>query len=219
MIHLKTISYFCPMAFQNEIKKALQITLPGETSHKKMLPPSRKLVIDPKKTKKLKHSSVLLALYVENNNLYGCLIKRPRHMKHHAGQIALPGGQIEKGESAVETALRETYEEIGIKPEQIEILGTLSTLYVEVSNFLIQPVVGWLDKKPVFTINKNEVEKMVLFPLLKYKNHYEKTEMPTNRGILEVPCIKFEGEIIWGATAMILSEFYDIMDDLSFIPE
>jgi len=140
-------------------------------------------------------------------------------MKNHAGQIALPGGRVEKGESAVETALRETYEEIGVKPEHIEILGTLSELYVEVSNFLIQPMVGWLRKKPVFSINKNEVEKMVLFPLLKYKNHFEKVEMQTNTGTFEVPCIKFDGEIIWGATAMILSEFYDIMEDLSFTPE
>jgi 8-oxo-dGTP pyrophosphatase MutT (NUDIX family) len=211
--------YFCPMALQNEIKKALQITLPGEASHKKMLPPSRKLVVAPEKRDRLKHSSVLLALYVENNDLYGCLIKRPIHMKNHAGQIALPGGRVEKGESAVETALRETYEEIGVKPEHIEILGTLSELYVEVSNFLIQPMVGWLRKKPVFSINKNEVEKMVLFPLLKYKNHFEKVEMQTNTGTFEVPCIKFDGEIIWGATAMILSEFYDIMEDLSFTPE
>ncbi|QGY45075.1 NUDIX domain-containing protein [Maribellus comscasis] len=207
------------MAFQNEIKKALQITLPGEASHKKMLPPSRKLLAAPEKRHKLKHSSVLLALYVENSNLYGCLIKRPKHMKHHAGQIALPGGRIEKGENAVETALRETYEEIGVHKNQIEILGVLSELYVEVSGFLIQPIVGWLNKKPTFSINKDEVEKMVLFPILKYKNHFEKTSIKTNIGVLEVPCIKFDGEIIWGATAMILSEFYDLMGDLSFIQE
>ncbi len=207
------------MTFRNEIKKALQITLPGEKSHKKMLPPSRKLMVAPEKRNGLKHSSVLLALYIEDNDLYGCLIKRPQHMKHHAGQIALPGGRIEKGESAVETALRETYEEIGIKSEQIEILGVLSELYVEVSQFLIHPIVGWLNKKPFFSINKSEVEKMVLFPLLKYRNNFEKTDMPTNIGTLEVPCIKFDGEIIWGATAMILSEFYDIMEDLSFIQE
>lgn len=207
------------MVFQNEIKKALQITLPGEASHKKMLPPSRKLVATPDRRKRLKHSSVLLALYVENNDLFGCLIKRPKHMKHHAGQIALPGGQIEKGESAVETALRETYEEIGVEPEKLEVMGTLSELYVEVSQFLIHPIVGWLNKKPVFSINKSEVEKIVLFPLLKYRNKFDTVEMPTNIGTLEVPCIKFEGEIIWGATAMILSEFYDIMESLSFIPE
>lgn len=207
------------MVFQNEIKKALQITLPGEASHKKMLPPSRNLVTTPVRRKKLKHSSVLLALYTENNDLYSCLIKRPKHMKHHAGQIALPGGRIEKGESAVETALRETFEEIGVAPENFEILGTLSELYVEVSQFMIHPIVGFLHKKPVFSINKSEVEKMVLFPLLKYRNKFDTVDMPTNIGTLEVPCIKFDGEIIWGATAMILTEFYDIMEALSFIPE
>ena len=204
------------MTFQNKIKKALQITLPGEASHKKMLPSERKLSTTPENEGKLKSSSVLLALYEEKGELYCCLIKRPKHMKHHAGQIALPGGRIEKGESAKDTALRETYEEIGIKPVQIEILGNLSELYVEVSQFLIQPIVGWLTHKPDFRINKNEVEKMILFPLLKYKNQFEGTDIQTNTGTLNVPCIKFEDEIIWGATAMILSEFYDTLEELSF---
>lgn len=204
------------MTFQKEIKKALQITLPGEVSHKKMLPPERRLTATPEKKRKLKNSSVLLALFVEKGELFACLIKRPEHMKHHAGQIALPGGRIEKGESAVDTALRETHEEIGIKAEQIEILGTLSELYVEVSQFLIQPIVGWLAEKPNFRINKNEVEKMFLFPLLNYKNQFENTNIKTAVGTLNVPCIKFEGEIIWGATAMILSEFYDVLEELSF---
>lgn len=200
------------MTFRNEIKEALQNILPGEVSHKKMLPNSRKLVVSPEKRDNLKNSSVLLALYIENEELFGCLIKRPKHMKYHAGQVALPGGRIEKDESAIETALRETYEEIGIKPEQIEILGNLSELYVEVSNFIIHPIVGWLNIKPVFSINKNEVEKMVLFPLLRYKNNFEKVKIETISGELEVPCIKFNGEIIWGATAMILSEFYDVLE-------
>ncbi len=204
------------MIFQNEIKKALQITLPGEVSHKKMLPPERKLSVTPEKKSKSKSSSVLLALFVENGELYICLIKRPKHMKHHAGQIALPGGRIEKGENAIDTALRETYEEIGINPGQIEILGNLSELYVEVSQFLIQPIVGWLTHKPNFRINKDEVEKIILFPLLKYKNQFEDTDIQTNTGLLNVPCIKFDDEIIWGATAMILSEFYDVLEELSF---
>ena len=133
-------------------------------------------------------------------------------MKHHAGQIALPGGRIEKGETALETALRETREEIGILPEQIEILGTLSELYVQVSRFQIHPFVGWLNKKPEFIICENEVEKTISFPLKNMKNTFEEVELKTITGTLKVPCFQFEGEIIWGATAMILSEFYDIAD-------
>ncbi len=194
------------------IKNALLKNLPGETSHKKMLPPNRILKAASNKKSTLKQSSVLLLLFIENCELIACLIKRPSHMKHHAGQVALPGGRIEIGETAVETALRETYEEIGIQPDEIEILGSLSEFYVEVSRFQIQPFVGWLNKKPEFKINPNEVEKTILFPIKKFKAPFNEIELETISGKLKVPCIKFEGEIIWGATAMILSEFADILE-------
>jgi len=194
------------------IKNALLKNLPGETSHKKMLPPNRILKAASNKKSTLKQSSVLLLLFIENCELIACLIKRPSHMKHHAGQVALPGGRIEIGETAVETALRETYEEIGIQPNKVEILGSLSEFYVEVSRFQIQPFVGWLNKKPEFKINPNEVEKTILFPIKKFKAPFNEIELETISGKLKVPCIKFEGEIIWGATAMILSEFADILE-------
>lgn len=193
------------------IKKALAQHLPGEAAHRKMLPLNRELKATEEEISKIKYSSVLLLLFKENNVLNVCLIKRPRHMKHHAGQIALPGGRIEKGETPLETALRETEEEIGVSPEQIEILGTLSELYVQVSRFQIYPFVGWLNKIPVFNINKNEVEKTISFPLENMKNDFEKAELKTITGTLKVPCIHYKGEIIWGATAMILSEFYDTL--------
>jgi 8-oxo-dGTP pyrophosphatase MutT (NUDIX family) len=204
------------MLFDAEnIKKALSQTLPGSTSHLKMLPFNRELVANSDEQTHLKHSSVLLLLFPQNNELHVCLIKRPVHMKHHAGQIALPGGRIEKGESAIETALRETWEEIGILPHQIEILGTLSELYVHVSRFQIHPFVGWLKIKPEFIICKDEVEKTILFPLKNMQNAVEQVELKTITGALKVPCFQYEGEIIWGATAMILSEFYDLLNQFS----
>jgi len=193
------------------IKKALLQTLPGCVSHKKMLPLNRTLNASDEEQKIIKHSSVLLLLYIENQELNACLIKRPSHMKHHAGQIALPGGRIEKGETALETALRETWEEIGITSDQIEILGSLSEIYVQVSRFQIHPFVGWIEKIPQFVINKNEVEKMIYFPLKNMKNSFAEVELETITGTLKVPCFKFEDEIIWGATAMILLEFADIL--------
>ena len=131
-------------------------------------------------------------------------------MKFHPGQIALPGGQIENGETELQTALRETKEEIGISAEKIDILGSLSELYVNISDFLIHPFVGWLKSKPNFTPNKNEVEKIVLFPVSMYQHTFDQTELYTDNGKLIIPCVKFENEIIWGATAMILAEFYDV---------
>ncbi|HDR52409.1 MAG TPA: CoA pyrophosphatase, partial [Mariniphaga anaerophila] len=127
---------------KKEIKKALAGNLHGVKSHQKMMPPNRKLQAAANDKKRMKPSSVLLLLYIEKDELFVCLIKRPSTMKHHAGQVAFPGGRIELGETARETALRETWEEIGIPPEKIEILGSLSELFVDVSGFLIQPFVG-----------------------------------------------------------------------------
>jgi len=197
------------------IRKALSQALPGSVSHRKMLPINRELTANPEDQSRIKHSSVLLLLFIEDDELKVCLIKRPGHMKHHAGQIALPGGRIEKGETSIETALRETWEEIGITSAQIEIIGSLSELYVQVSRFQIHPFVGWLKAKPVFNINKNEVEKTISFTLNNIRNISEEVELNTISGPLKVPCVKFEDEIIWGATAMILSEFYDVLHQYS----
>jgi len=197
-----------------EIVVSLKKKLPGEISHKKMLPDGRILKAPSSDLSEIKKSSVLLLLFPVNGEIYSCLIKRPAHMKHHAGQIALPGGRIEDNESAIDTALRETREEIGIHYKKIKILGQLSELYVEVSKFIIQPFVGWLTEKPQFVINRNEVEKIVLFPLYKYMTAREYIDIKTISGKLQVPCIKYKQEIIWGATAMILSEFYDVTTHL-----
>lgn len=199
------------------IKNALSQTLPGQVSHRKMLPLNRLLSPKADELLRMKHSSVLLLLFEENNEINACLIKRPAHMKHHAGQIALPGGRIENGETALETALRETGEEIGITPDQVEILGALSEIYVQVSGFQIHPFVGWLNGRPIFTINKNEVEKTISLPLETLQNIIKETEIETFTGHLKVPCFKFENEIIWGATAMILSEFYDTIQQFKAI--
>lgn len=201
-------------ATSENIKKALKGNLRGIESHQKMMPPNRKFQAAESDSKRLKPSSVLLLLYEQNHELFICLIKRPSTMKHHAGQVAFPGGRLEQGETALETALRETWEEIGVGPESIEILGSLSELFVDVSGFLIQPFVGWLTEKPVFAINAAEVEKTILFPLVQYKDKLEETELETVSGKLKVPCFHFEGEVIWGATAMILAEFYDVLNEL-----
>lgn len=198
---------------KEEIKKALAGNLRGIVSHQKMMPPNRRLRAADSDKKRLKPSSVLLLLFIENDELFVCLIKRPSNMKHHAGQVALPGGRHEPGETPLETALRETWEEIGITADKIEILGSLSELFVDVSGFLIHPFVGWLDEKPTFKTNPAEVEKTLLFPLFKFRDKLDETELETVSGKLKVPCFFFEGEIIWGATAMILAEFYDAVED------
>lgn len=196
------------------LKDTLQGDLPGMEAHRKLLPPGRRLKSFDHELSTLKLSSVLLLLFPEGERLYICLMKRPSTMRHHPGQISFPGGKVEKEDVSAEmTALREAREEIGIDPYSIEILGKLSDLYVEVSKFSIQPFLAWADKKPDFLINSGEVEELILLPLSDFVTEETifETELQTFTGPLLVNYYPYNGEIIWGATAMILSELIEIL--------
>jgi 8-oxo-dGTP pyrophosphatase MutT (NUDIX family) len=194
------------------IKIALSGRLRGEESHRKMMPPYRQHGFSTRKRQVLRPSSVLLLLFPDGGVLYTILIKRPMTMKHHAGQIAFPGGRIDAGESALEAAFRETEEEIGIEPDRIELLGSLSELVVDASGYLIHPFVGWLPDVPRFCLNRDEVERVILFPVLNAMERRGEVEMETFYGQLTVPCYRIDGDVVWGATSMILTEFLDLLD-------
>lgn len=143
-------------------------------------------------------------------------------MKVHAGQIGFPGGRQDKEDTTpCDTAIRETYEELGLPSDSFTILGELSPLYVPVSNFMIYPYVAWTNEKPKFHLNYNEVEKLLFFPILHHlvKSGVKNSEQETASGKLVVPGIPLNGEFIWGATAMILIEFLDVISAGSFTPE
>jgi 8-oxo-dGTP pyrophosphatase MutT (NUDIX family) len=143
-------------------------------------------------------------------------------MKFHPGQIAFPGGKVDQNDSsALAAALREANEEVGINPTSVEIIGKLSGLYVSVSNFHIAPFVGWYKTKPNFIQNIHEVDRIINFPLLKFINLTKNTntDINTYTGKLNVPCFFFKEEIIWGATAMILTELFDVIKQLPAIQE
>ncbi|RKD86160.1 NUDIX hydrolase [Mangrovibacterium diazotrophicum] len=195
------------------IARLLRAGLPGKKSHLKMIPPGRELAVSESETDQVRNSSVLLLLFQHEGKLHTCLTKRATGMKNHPGQISLPGGRIEEGEKPEVTALREAQEEVGIDPADVLLLGRLSDLYVQVSRFKIFPFVGWLDYKPEFQINVAEAEKVILFPIQEFFEEKRLKYFPvqTSTGLLDVPCFQFDGEIIWGATAMILSEFLDVL--------
>lgn len=196
------------------LKETINGELPGVEAHCKMLPPGRKLKTSDNELSTVIMSSVLLLLYPEGDQLYICLTKRPTTMRIHPGQISFPGGKVEKEDSTAEmTALREAREEVGIDPASIEILGKLSDLYVEVSKFSIQPFLAWADRKPDFLIEYGEVEKLILFPISDFvaSETIAETELDTVTGPLWIKYYPFDGEFIWGATAMILSELIEIL--------
>ena len=201
-------------SFKTYLKTALQLELPGGKAHSKMLPPGRRLKIYERELTSVKMSSVLVLLFPEGEKLFVCLMKRPSTMKHHPGQISFPGGQVEKEDVSAEmTALREAREEVGIDPASVEVIGKLSDLFVEVSQFSIQPFLAWADRMPDFQVNSGEVEALLLFPLSDFvaSEMISETEMKTVSGPLIVRYYPYNGETIWGATAMILSELIEIL--------
>lgn len=205
---------FMNQALLKYLKDALHEELPGLTAHSKMLPPGRRLKTRDDELASVKQSSVLLLLYPEGEKIFTCLTRRPSTMTFHPGQISFPGGKVEKEDYSAEmAALREAREEIGIDTSSVEIIGKLSDLYVEVSRFSIQPYLAWAGEKPEFNVNTGEVEELILFPLSDFIGNETISEavLDTVTGPLLIKYYPFNGEIIWGATAMILSELIEIL--------
>lgn len=164
-----------------------------------------------------KTACVLLTLWEEMGQWHTALIRRTENPRdRHSGQISFPGGRHEASDpSFAHTALREAHEEIGIAPDGVEILGQLTELYIPVSNFSVFPFIGLLPAPPAFRLQPGEVEQ-VFVPTLA---HFQAPEARSTADVLvggqlmvrQVPCFMLEERPIWGATAMILSEFLDLL--------
>jgi 8-oxo-dGTP pyrophosphatase MutT (NUDIX family) len=162
-----------------------------------------------------KKSATLIPIFEKEGELFVLLTLRSMKLKSHSGQISFPGGRIEKGETALNAALRETEEEIGIKSNSIEVIRALSPLYVEPSNSLIFPFIGIIDYPQDFIISENEVSRILLCPLefVKNKNNIKEDEWNIKGIKATVPYWNIGAETpLWGATAMILSELLTMMD-------
>ena len=170
-------------------------------------------ILSEEKLNSMKKAAVLLALFKKNNEWYFPLIKRPMHEKNHPGQIALPGGAKEKGEEINYTAVREAFEEVGIKIKTVEIIGQLTPLPVPVSGYLIYPFIGILDREPEWILNNDEVDELLITnvsELISADNYYSETwELHGNK--VEVPHFRIDDNAIWGATASVLCEFIDLI--------
>ena len=198
------------------LKEALTHELPGENAHRIMIPHGRDLypAID---NNTIKQSSVLILLFPFNGKVSTCLIRRPSTMRNHGGQIAFPGGRFEAfDEDLLHTALRESFEEIGTDSNQIEIIGALTPLYVQVSNFTINPFIGWSHTVPQFITDDCEVDEIFTISIERLLHHTSKQlrEVTTIHGTFEVPGFYIDNLFIWGATAMIISEFDEIIKAL-----
>ena len=202
----------------DELKQKLQQPLPGVTSHLKMAPRHR--VEEFNNINNIiplaKNSAVLILLFPENGKLKTVVIQRSVYDGIHSGQISFPGGKVEITDKDFEaTALRETFEEIGVKAEAIEIIGRLTDFYISPSNFLVKVFVGFTFQKPAFIPDKKEVQSILVVDMDEFydiNNIAEKEFYSTSRKTaVYAPCFLVNGLEIWGATAMMLSELLDVL--------
>lgn len=158
-----------------------------------------------------RQGAVLLMLFRRAGQVRFVLTRRRDDLASHAGQISLPGGRREDGESLRDTALRETYEEIGIEPESVKILGCLQPLYILPSDFEVTPFVGWHSESPAFVPQPSEVAEIIEAPLVQLLHEEaRREELWERQGIsMVVPYFQIDSHKVWGATAMMLSEFVE----------
>jgi 8-oxo-dGTP pyrophosphatase MutT (NUDIX family) len=197
-----------------QIHELISKGLPGAKSHSKMLPEGRELT----SSSELKESAVLLLLYPKLGSWCTVFMKRNQYDGPHSGQISFPGGKKDiSDETLLQTALRETFEETGINADHAFMAGELTPLHIPVSGFVVHPFITVLDQLPVFTPDKNEVEYLIEVKLqelvdpsaLKTKN------MSIRNTEINVPYFDIQNEVIWGATAMILSEFLELYSGIT----
>lgn len=203
-----------------KIKTELKKDLPGLPFQAKMAPSTRLHNYDPNPAG-ARRGGVLLMLYFEKTMLQIIFIRRAKDGGAHSGQIAFPGGKFEEPDKTIiETAKRETFEEIGVSANKVDILGRLTNLYIPVSNYIVHPVVGFTNNKPKFKLNKSEVSEIIISPIGFFLNGENiekgKIKLETPQTIsdhrwIETPYYKLNGNILWGATAMIMSEFSEVI--------
>jgi 8-oxo-dGTP pyrophosphatase MutT (NUDIX family) len=202
----------------DEVRCALAGPLPGYDAHLKMAPqprpgwnPASAMPAD------CREGGVLVLLYPRAGQLHLVLTQRTHTVRSHKGQISLPGGAREAGEPLVQTALRETCEELGVPPDATEVIGKLSTLYTPPSNYCIHPFVAHCPTTPTFRPDPVEVAQVLEVPLItlldpsiRRVEHWPDSRFESPR---QVPFFDICGQVVWGATAMILSELVTLLEN------
>jgi 8-oxo-dGTP pyrophosphatase MutT (NUDIX family) len=159
-------------------------------------------------------AAVLILLYPHNGSIHTVFMQRHNYPGVHGGQISFPGGKKESADKdIIHTALREAEEETGVVPSKINIIGTLTPLFIPVSNILVTPVVGWIDKRPDFSHQEEEVvflfdaeiDRFLDQSIVKVKAFEIRGEM------IDIKYFDYDGHVIWGATAMMLNELLSIL--------
>lgn len=204
--------------FEKRIVKIAKIELPGEAIQLKMAPIERLIELKSKARElDTARRAGVLALFYPNSNMetHLILILRKTYKGVHSAQIGFPGGKQEVGDENLEaTALRETEEEVGVLRESVSVIKELTEVYIPPSNFFVQPYIGITSKTPAFVAQEDEVEAILEVPLSHFMDDFVlttkilSTSYATN---INVPAFLLNGHVVWGATAMMLSEVREIL--------
>ena len=203
------------LEFLENLKTEISDILPGFNAQKSMSPSIREdLIGNANPNSNTRQSAVLILLFIEENQICTIFIKRPVYEGPHSGQVSFPGGKYDETDLTIQqTALRETQEEIGVNSNEINLIGALTPLYIPISNLMVNPFVGFISTTPILHPNLQEVAYTVTVPLddlLNPQNKSIKVISSHNRPI-SAPYYNVSNEMIWGATAMILAEFLEIV--------
>jgi 8-oxo-dGTP pyrophosphatase MutT (NUDIX family) len=192
------------------LRVRLAAPLPGPEAQRRFAPqPPRKSWRPDDEPATARRAAALILLYPGETGVSFPLTVRHHDLPFHPGQISLPGGGLDDGEDPGAAALRETHEELGIDPADVRLVGALSSLWVIVSNFVVRPYVGITDHRPVFRPQPGEVAEIIEAPIawLRDPARVGRGERVRDGVRVEYPYFDFGDHRVWGATAMILSEF------------
>lgn len=207
------------LGFVEQLANRLNAPLPGEVAQFLMAPVGRR---DSKlyeaEKQNARKSAVLILLYPHEQTIHTLLIQRPVYEGVHSGQVAFPGGKFEEEDiHLMNTALREANEEVGVVKDDVQIVGKLTDLYIPPSNFLVSPYIGYTPFKPEFIADAYEVNKLIPTDLFGLNNPDLVSEQVIKHGsgyTLKTPCYVIDDLIVWGATAMMISELNAVVAEV-----
>jgi 8-oxo-dGTP pyrophosphatase MutT (NUDIX family) len=201
------------------LRRRLSTPLPGLDAQLRMAPQPRP-GWDPRAVPDgLRDAAGLLLVYPDGDEWLVPLTVRASGLRQHTGQVSLPGGRVDPGETIEETALREASEEIGLDTRLVEVVGRLTPLHIPVSGHLLHPVVGVAATRPTYRIAEAEVERLIEVPVSRLRApdvvlwEQRVRERPP-AVLMDVPYFDLDGAKVWGATAMVLAEFLAALEEL-----
>ncbi|MFX0557651.1 NUDIX hydrolase [Maribacter sp. CXY002] len=204
--------------FEQRLSKIKDLPLPGEASHYKMAPKERiDALLEFGKLSKNPRKAAVMALFypdVKNRTKLLCILRKT-YKGVHSNQVAFPGGKVEEVDIDLrQTALRETYEEVGVPPSEVTVLRKISKVYIPPSNFEVQPFIGLYKEPKPFTIQESEVASILEISLMDFIEdaNVVTKKMTTSYALeIDVPAFKLNDYIVWGATAMMMSEIKTLL--------